>query len=368
MSSVVTIGFLDRTRACIQTEFIPPLADDERRELLIHAAMLTGRAFAALAPERQRSLAGVLKEWIAERFVLCPVQIVAGDPVACPQRFASTFLAPVREYALATSGCDQETGGIEYFLPMAAVVFLRSVASADAEPDELLKPALALCAAVAIHPITVANHFQMAAASLPKVAPVVDRTPSPDPVGSTRLAKGELRRHLLETRSSLIVSACLAALAIMVGVQYLSTRESTKGEEGMEEKVMQEAQPVPKQLSPQARAYLRKTRDLVENSLAQVEVMLAASERKDMEPGELAETLEYGTGRLQAWQRQFAELNPPQALQDRHREIGRLLAELDDIIRSLRASQTKPTATALRERVSAVHDHLERELNEAESI
>jgi len=355
VSSVVTIGFLDRTRACIQTEFISPLADDERRELLIHAAMLTGRAFAALAPERQRSLAGVLKEWIAERFALCPVQIVAGNPVACPQRFASTFLAPVREYALATSGCDQEMGGIEYFLPMAAVVFLRSMASTDADPDELLKPALALCAAVAIHPVTVANHFQMAAASLPKVAPVVDRSPSPDPVGSARLAKWELRRHLLETRRSLIVSACLAALAIMVGVQYLSTREP-------------ESQPVPKQLSPQARAYLRTTRDLVEKSLAQVEVMLTATERKDMEPGAVAETLEYGTGRLHTWQRQFAELTPPQTLRDRHREIGRLLAELDDIIRSLRSSQTKPTATTLRERVSAVHDHLEQELNEAESI
>ena len=354
VSSVVTIGFLDRTRACIQTEFIPPLADDERRELLIHAAMLTGRAFAALPPERQRRLAGDLKEWIAERFALCPVRIVAGDPRTCPQRFASTFLAPVREYALATSGCEQEMGGIEYFLPMAAAVFLRSVASADADPDELLRPALALCAAVAIHPITVANHFQMAVASLPKVAPVVDRTPSAGVVGSTPLSQGESRRHLLATRRSLIVSAGLAALAIMVGVQYLSTRSTTV--------------PALKQLSPPVGDYLRKTRELAENSLAQVEVMLTAADRKDIEPGELTETLEYGTERLQAWQRQFAEMKPPQALGDRHREIVQLFAELDNIALTLQFSRAKPASNALRERLSTVRVLFEQVLSDAEAI
>jgi hypothetical protein len=354
VSSVVTIGFLDRTRACIQTEFMPPLADDERRELLIHVAMLTGRAFAALPPERQRSLAGDLKGWIAERFAQCPVQIVTGDPVACPQRFASTFLAPVREYALATSGCDQEMGGIEYFLPMAAAVFLRSVAFTDADPDELLKPALALCAAVAIHPITVPNHFQMAVASLPKVAPVVDRTPSTDSVGSTRFSKGESKRHLLETRRSLIVSAGLAALAIMVGVQYLSTQSSTP--------------PASKQLSPPARDYLRKTRELADNSLAQIEAMLTAADRKGMESGKLAEILEHGTGRLQAWQRQFAALQPPPALGDRHREIVRLFAELDNIALTLQFSQTKPASNALRERLSAVRARLAQVLTEADAI
>lgn len=367
MSSVVTIGFLDRTRACIQTEFMPPLADDERRELLIHAAMLTGRAFAALPPERQRSLAGDLKEWIAERFALYPVQIVAGDPAACPQRFASTFLAPVREYALATSGCDQAMGGIEYFLPMAAAVFLRSVVSSDADPDELLKPVVALCAAVAIHPMTVANHFQMAVASLPKVAPVVDRTPSADVVSSTRLFKGESRHHLFETRRSLIVSACLAALAIMAGVQYLSTREPQSGGE-VAEKLVREAPSVPKRLSPQTRAYLEKIRDLVENSLAQVEGMLAAADRKGMERGEMAKTLEDGTRKLHEWQRQFVALKPPQALRDRHREIDELLTECDDIAQTLRSSRANTSAEALRKRLSAMRIRLEQVLNEAEAI
>jgi hypothetical protein len=263
---------------------------------------------------------------------------------------------------------------------MAAAVFLRSVASSDADPDELLKPALALCAAVAIHPITVANHFQMAAASLPKIAPVVDRTPSADVVGGTRLFKGASRRHLFETRRSLIVSACLAALAIMVGVQYLSTREPTPplpqresdsvprpASPTSDEKLVREAPLVPKRLSPQTRAYLEEIRDLAENSLAQVEVMLAAADRKGMEPGELAETLEYGTGRLQAWQRQFAALEPPQALRDRHREIEGLLAECGDIAQTLRSSRAKSSSEALRQRLSAMHIRLEQVLHDAEA-
>ncbi len=226
MSSTITIGFLDRTRLCIQTEFTAPLADDKRRELLIHAALLTGRAFASLSYERQGPLAGVLREWVATQFETCPLQIVDGDPMACQHRFASTFLAPAREYALATSGCNKEAGGIDYFLPMAAAAYLRHVAVTDHDPEELLKPALALCAAAAIHPITVANHFQMAAASLPKFEPVVDRTvsiepepplPFPPPHGPLhpkeqwapregRVGVDSSSRRLLETRRSLIVS------------------------------------------------------------------------------------------------------------------------------------------------------------------
>ncbi|MBI3808933.1 MAG: hypothetical protein HY284_00525, partial [Nitrospirae bacterium] len=37
--------------------------------------------------------------------------------------------------------------------------------------------------------------------------------------------------HLRETRCSLIVSACLAALVIVLGVQYFSTREPKVGGE-----------------------------------------------------------------------------------------------------------------------------------------
>lgn len=402
MSSTIAIGFVDRTRVCIEAEFTPPIADDERRELLIHAALLTGRAFAALTPDRQRAFAGVLREWVAAGFDTCPLQIVDGNPMACPQRFASTFLAPVREYALATIGCGKETEGIDYFLPMAAAAYLRYVVDTDHDPEELLKPALALCAAATIHPITVDNHFQMAAASLPKVGPIIDRTvaqqdlPFSDQfpaVSSPVVEKGDGRslHRLSETRRSLIVSACLAALMIVVGVQYFSTRDTRVGGEPAAVRSMDAPQtppkqsqegvgahretkkaplvaphPSPKPLSSKARAYLRTVRDLAENSLAQVEVMLAAADRAGTASEESADTLEYGIRQLRAWRQQFTALSPPGNLARQHREVELALKELGGIASLMRSPQSKPPSGAIHARLSAMHDELARVLSDAD--
>jgi hypothetical protein len=423
VSSTVTIGFLDRASVCIQAEFTPPLADDERRELLIHATLLTGRAFASLTPDRQRAFAGVLREWTASDFDSCPLQSVAVDPMACPHRFASTFLAPVREYALATTGCGIEAGGIDYFLPMAAAAYLRYVADTDDDPEELLKPALALCAAATIHPITVDNHFEMAAASLPKVGPIIDRTVSrqdlpffdhapalPPPV--VEEGGGRSSHHLRETRRSLIVSACLAAVLIVLGVQYLSTRDPRAGGEPVAvrspaapktlPKQSQEGvgahrdapsseggsrtapttdrngtwvgapiaapHPPPKPLSPTARAYLREVRDLAENSLAQVEVMLAVIDRAGTASEESADTFEYGIRQLRAWRQQFTTLSPPGSLARQHRQVEMVLKELGGIAGLMRSPQSKPPSGAIRDRLSALHAGLERVLSDADGF
>jgi hypothetical protein len=236
VSSVVTIGFLDRTHACVQTAYALPLADDERRELLIHIAFFTARMFAALPAERQLSFAGVLRDWIGQGFASCPLQLASTDPGGGLPRFASSFQAPTREYALATNGCAPGENGIEYFFPMATAAFLRHVGETDHDPAELFKPALALCAAVVIHPVTVATHFQIAAASLPKVGPPLVRRSSEDSLsGSTShhaVAQAEAAlsaQHLRETRKTLVASAVLALLMVVGVVQYLSTRVPEAG-------------------------------------------------------------------------------------------------------------------------------------------
>ena len=397
MSSIITIGFLDRTRVCIEAEFTPPIADDERRELLIHTALLTGRAFASLTPDRQRAFAGVLREWVAAGFETCPLQISDGNPMACPHRFASTFLAPVREYALATIGCGKEAGGIDYFLPMAAAAYLRHLVDTDHDPEELLKPALALCAAATIHPITVDNHFQMAAASLPKVEPIIDRTVSqqdlpfsdPSPAVSPPVVEeggGRSLHRLSETRRSLIVSACLAALMIVLGVQYFSTRDPRVGGEPAavrspaapktQPKQSQEGvgaplaapHPPAKPLSPTARAYLRKARDLAENSLAQVEVMLTVVDQAGAATEESADTLDYGIRQLRAWRQQFTALSPPGNLMRQHREVELVLKEMGGIASLMRSPQSKPPSGAIRDRLSAMHAGLERVLSDADGF
>src|SRR5438132_13979342 len=92
------------------------------------------------------------------------------------------------------------------------------------------------------------------------------------------LPMDEARRHLREKRRSLVVAACVAALVIMAGVQYLSTREPGAG--------------VRMQPSSQARAYLRNIRELAENSLAQVEGMMAARGRREARNGDVAASLD----------------------------------------------------------------------------
>ena len=399
MSSVVTIGFLDRAHACVQVEFIPPIADDERRETLIHVAFLTARTFAALPPEHQLAFAGALREWIDKRFTSCPVQLVSGDPMGCLPRFASSFLAPAREYALATNGCGSGVDGIEYFLPMANALFLRHILSVYEDPVELLKPALALCAAVAIHPITVATHFQIAVASLPKSR----QPPSPSPstlVEEREHIRGERQgeghavaraaQRLRETRRSLIAAAFMALLLIVAGVQYLSTRVPEAGhmppsvplasvgtpptsilpprppssERAGQERVQaggldkqkesrKQTVPVPKPSSRKTQAYQQAVWDIADNSLAQVEVMLAAVQRQDLSTSDRIDALDYGMRQLQKRQRRFVALSPPARYEESHHEIGQILADLTSLARNLRAIDLPSQQAALMTRLAS---------------
>src|SRR5439155_1787066 len=168
------------------------------------------------------------------------------------------------------------------------------------------------------------------------------------------LPMDEARRHLREKRRSLVVAACVAALVIMAGVQYLSTREPGAG--------------VRMQPSSQARAYLRNIRELAENSLAQVEAMLAAVDRSERRTGEVADTLDRGIRRLQTWQRQFAALTPPQAFQSQHDEVGRLLTELRSMAQGISSAQPIAPSHPVRHRLTVVHDRLAQVLNTVEGI
>src|SRR3989441_11226076 len=83
------------------------------------------------------------------------------------------------------------------------------------------------------------------------------------------------RSHLRERRRSLVVAACVAALVIMAGVQYLSRRGPDDVVRTIPQKPPTPLAILPPQV-PQPRTYLRSIRDVAENSLAQVEAMLAA--------------------------------------------------------------------------------------------
>ncbi|TRZ99408.1 MAG: hypothetical protein D4R81_09325 [Nitrospiraceae bacterium] len=218
--------------------------------------------------------------------------------------------------------------------------------------------------------------------------------------------------HLRETRRSLIVSACLAALMIVLGVQYFSTRDPKAGGKTVVGRSPAAPKTQPKQSqegvgahrdapsseggsrtapttdrngtwvgaplaaphlpakppSPKTRAYLRTVRDLAENSLAQVEVMLAATDRVGQASKESADTLNYGMRQLRACRRQFATLAPPQDLARQHGEVGMVMTELEGIARVMRSPQSKPASGAIRDRLSVMHEKLALVLNEAEAF
>jgi len=185
------------------------------------------------------------------------------------------------------------------------------------------------------------------------------------------LSRDELKRHLREKRRSLIVAACMAALVIMAGVQYLSTREPGAGIRALPQKlptsIVRPSQQAPP-LSPQARAYLRRIRDLAKKSLAQVEAMLVAVDRSERRTGEVADTLDHGLRQLQTWQRQFAALTPPQAFQSQHDEVGRLLMELKRVAHVISSVDSIAPSHPVRHRLTVVHDRLAQVLNTVDDI
>jgi len=428
---VITIGFASRTRVCIHTKFTPPIADDERRETLIHIALMTSRTFAALPPFAQLTLAGMLREWIEDQFVACPTRLIPGDPMACLPRFASTFVAPVREYALASKGCDQNNG-LEFFLPMALVSFLRYVVATYPHAEDLLKPALALCGAVMVQPFTMETHFQAAAASLPKVGPVVEKTVPEQPVlaeaisprppftakprAEPRLPVRMGRRRRNQKRVTLILSACLAALLIIQGVQYLSTRQPEllppPAQESLPSRPPEtapppQAPPLPQpgvesrpggglgeeppkvvippvapppdgksaediaELGPGTSSeveYQQGVRELTEDATAHAGVMIGAIEGQILTNFELNEVLAYGLRQIRLRIKRLERLDVPEGYQERQTEVRQILSELERLAMELTLARVQPDAAELEGRLTDSQSRLEKALHAIDNL
>src|SRR5437867_1800941 len=229
----------------------------------------------------------------------------------------------------------------------------------------LLEPGFALCGAALIQPVTMANHFQVAAAALPKVGPMPDRSESDlvPPRPSDRsfvkpLAIPPALKRLREIRRSRILSACIAALVIVSAVQYFSTvrqeedivdRESSlppvattptrELSQALEMKVSPESvrpEPAPTVDSTAAmtsevanaedQAYQRFVRDIAERSLAHAEVMLKAVERRILISHDLTDTLDYGTAQLKKGLDHCTSTVPPAIYQEVQTKICHALS------------------------------------------
>jgi hypothetical protein len=422
-------------------------------------ALLTARTFAALDAPTQLTFAATLREWIEDQFIACPTRLIPGDPMACLPRFASTFVAPVREYALASKGCDQNGRGIEFFLPMALVSFLHHVVVTHPNPEDLLKPALALCGAVVIQPMTMENHFQAAGASLPKVVSLTEKTPpeviltavslpAPTPPPIPAIAKRPMpgipaRDRRYGRRRTLVISACIAALLIIAGVQFLSVYQpgeelppldmvairppavvsppppptsalqpeapapmqgepsplqaldplrtlppevlvspTPDTETSSAPPAAPEYAPVPsiptetvpvledateKSSSKSIRVYQRRVRELGEDAMAQVAVIVNAIDGQVLTEFALKDVLEYGLRMTRADLKHLQRLVPPERYQDKQDEIVQVVAELQRLAQELRVMQIQPPAGTLQERLSSIEARLEKALSAVDS-
>jgi hypothetical protein len=418
--------------------------------------LLTARTFAALDAPTQLTFAATLREWIEDQFVACPTRLIPGDPMACLPRFASTFVAPVREYALASKGCDQNGRGIEFFLPMALVSFLHHVVVTHPNPEDLLKPALALCGAVVIQPLTMENHFQAAGASLPKVVALTEKTPpeviltavslpAPTPPPIPAIVKRPLpgipaRDKRYGRRRTLVISACVAALMIIAGVQFLSlyppagepppsdmvairppvavppppptpvpvpeaplqpeplpsqaldpsrtlppevlvsppldTQSSPAPPPAVESTSVPSVptelgplveEPAEKSSSKSIRVYQRRVRELGEDAMAQVAVIVNAIDGQVLTEFALKDVLEYGLRMTRADLKQLQRLIPPERYQDKQDEIVQVVAELQRLAQELRVVQIQPAAGLLKERLGSIEARLEKALSAVDS-
>ncbi|HLG43395.1 MAG TPA: hypothetical protein VI337_00115, partial [Nitrospirales bacterium] len=125
------------------------------------------------------------------------------------------------------------------------------------------------------------------------------------------------------------------------------------------------ARPVP---SESTLAYLGALRDLAENSLAQVEVMVTASGGSGPSSTKRTETLDYGIRNLRRWQGLYDALAPPPDYEEPHRAVGRILADLTSLGRSLPAPQTERTIRLATDRLAKIHADLEGVLGSVDDV
>jgi len=368
---------------------------------------------------------------------------------------------------------------------MALVSFLHHVVVTHSNPEELLKPAVALCAAVVIQPMTMENHFQAAAASLPKVAPLMQKAPqekeleaeeivrrpsaAQQPSAPLPLAQQPIREVIRqelavvrrrERRRVLVLSACLAALLIIAGVQYLSVHEPQRppprevvslpapipapfpkptpapppesqpelpkvSGPGMTSPPQQESPPLsvseqtggppgvvetppassvvpPPALSPPPaatpplapspppassfpsapppgpppvieegaaessshaiRVYQQEVRELTDDAVAQVVVVVNAIEGQVLTEFKLKDVLAYGLQQTRADLKRIQRLRPPAMYREKHRDILLAVMELELLGRELSLARMQPPEGLLQDRLARIQRRLEEDL------
>jgi hypothetical protein len=127
-------------------------------------------------------------------------------------------------------------------------------------------------------------------------------------------------------------------------------------------------EPAPKSSSKEIRAYQQQVRELAEDAMAQVVVVVNAIEGQVLTEFALKDVLGYGLQQTRADLKRLQRLTSPDAYQSKQHEVIQTVADLERLAKELSMLRMQPPADILQERLSAIETRLEEVLHAVDNM
>ena len=123
-----------------------------------------------------------------------------------------------------------------------------------------------------------------------------------------------------------------------------------------------------KSSSQAIRVYQQKVRELGEDAIAQVVVVVNAIEGQVLTEFALTDVLGYGLQQTRADLKRLQRLAPPDAYQSKQHDVILAVADLEGLAKELSLLRMQPPAGMLQERLSAIESRLEEALHAVDNM
>ena len=123
-----------------------------------------------------------------------------------------------------------------------------------------------------------------------------------------------------------------------------------------------------KSSSQAIRAYQQKVRELAEDALAQVVVVINAIDGQVLTEFALQDVLGYGLQQTRADLRRLQRLTPPDAYQSKQQDVIQAVSDLERLAKDLNMLRMQPPPGMLHERLSAIEGRLEEALHAVDNM
>jgi hypothetical protein len=124
----------------------------------------------------------------------------------------------------------------------------------------------------------------------------------------------------------------------------------------------------PKSSSKEIRAYQQQVRELAEDAMAQVVVVINAIEGQVLTEFALKDVLGYGLQQTRADLKRLQRLTPPDAYQSKQHDVVQAVADLERLAKELSMLRMQPPAGMLQERLADIETRLEETLHAVDNM